>query len=476
MAKTDAARIRDKVGHPIIDGDGHILEIPLVLLDYVKQIAGPEVAERFENRELPETYRGIRSIFWGMPSGPYTIDRATAMLPKLYAERIAESGMDHGIVYSTNVLALQHNRVDEIRQVGHRAINTMFADIFADVGDRLTPSAAIPMYSPAEAIAELDYAIGELGLKAATFGTELRLAPPAVEKDAPHLAKDVERVIPVAMDALEDYDPVWQKARELKVAVASHTSGRGGQGRRASPTNYVFNHLGDFAESANYFCRCLFMDGVTRRFPDINFGFLEGGVGWASQLYNDIIEHWEKRNVEAMKSNLDPSTLDLDLIAEMAQKYGGNILTAEALLDHPKRGGMGGVLKHDIEIDEFKRCEIAEARDIVDLFVEPFYFGCESDDRLNGVAFDKKLNHFDVELKAIYGSDIGHWDVMDMNHCVPDAYELVEMGVMNEDNFRDFVFTNPVTFFTRQNPDFFKGTTVETDVEDFLGARAQAAE
>jgi hypothetical protein len=31
--------------------------------------------------------------------------------------------------------------------------------------------------------------------------------------------------------------------------------------------------------------------GVTRRFPQLNFGFLEGGVGWAVQLFGDLIEH-----------------------------------------------------------------------------------------------------------------------------------------------------------------------------------------
>jgi len=39
-----ATAIRKKIGHPIIDGDGHVVETPIVLLDYVKQIAGSEVA------------------------------------------------------------------------------------------------------------------------------------------------------------------------------------------------------------------------------------------------------------------------------------------------------------------------------------------------------------------------------------------------------------------------------------------------
>ena len=35
-------------------------------------------------------------------------------------------------------------------------------------------------------------------------------------------------------------------------------------------------------------------------------------------------------------------------------------------------------------------------------------------------------------------------------------------------DFRDFVFTNPVTLWTAMNPDFFKGTVVEGAVEKLL--------
>ncbi|MBT4940628.1 MAG: amidohydrolase family protein [Rhodospirillaceae bacterium] len=465
---TEAAKIRKNLNHPIVDGDGHFLEINKVLLDYVKKVAGPDFAEKFDNRKLYWMKTGTKHIFWGQPSGPNSLDRATAMLPNLFAARLDEAGLDFGIVYSTIVLAIMHDTEDEFRQVGHRALNMMMADLFRDVSDRLVPSAGIPMYTPEEALAELDFVVNELGFKAATFGTERRLAPALLAEAAPQLKNTFFEVSPVALDTEHNYDQVWQRCIDLKIAVASHTSSRGNYGRRNSPSNYVFNHIGDFAGGGNYFCRCLFFDGVTRRFPELNFAFLEGGAGWASQLYNDIIEHWEKRNIDAMHANLDPSTLDMDLIAEMAEKYGGNIITREDALAQRQGFRMGGVLDQEIELDEFKRCEIAKKEDIAELFVDPFYFGCEADDRLNAIAFNPKLNHFDRKLKAMFGSDIGHWDVTDMTRVLPDAYEAVENGLMSEDDFRDFTFTNPVMFFAKQNPDFFKGTRVETEVDKLL--------
>ncbi len=472
---TTASEIRAKVGHPIVDGDAHVLESALTLLDYIKQVGGPGIARRYETMDSPWKYHDVRSIFWGMPSGPNSLDRATAMLPKLFRERLDEGGIDVSVVYSTAILPLMHVRDDELRQVGHRALNTMLADIFSEVGDRLIPSAGIPMFSPDEALTELDYAINELGFKAATFGTEVRLAPPEIEANAPELGKYTERVYPVALDALYDYDPVWQRCLDLKIPVACHTAARAGGSRHSSPTNFVFNHLGGFSTSGDYFCRNIFLDGVTRRFPGLNFAFLEGGVGWAAQLYNDLFEHWEKRNLDFMKKNLDPAKLDLDLLSELAEKYGGGIITPDAIREDMKINTMGGFTADDIEIDEFKRCQIKEKKDIYGLFVEPFYFGCEADDAMNAVAFNSNLNHYGAKLKAFFGSDIGHWDVEDMTHCVPSAYKNIEKGLFSEQDFQDFMFTNPVAFFARQNPEFFTGTVIENDVRKLLDTQSEAA-
>jgi predicted TIM-barrel fold metal-dependent hydrolase len=471
--KSKASDIRSKVPHPIVDGDGHILEARLTILDYVKKIAGPEVAVRYENMESPWKHQDCQQIFWGMPSGRQSLDRATAMLPKLYRERLDEAGIDVGIVYSTACLPLMHVRDDEMRQVGHRALNTMLADIFSEVGDRLIMNCVIPMFSPTEAINELNYAVGELGFKAATFGTEVRLPVSQVAQHAPELGKYTERVHPVALDGLYDYDPVWQRCVDLKIPVACHTAARGGGSRHSSPSNFVFNHLGGFSTAADFFCRSIFMDGVTRRFPDLNFAFLEGGVGWAVQLYNDLFEHWEKRNIDFMRSNLDPGKLDTELIREMAAKYGDGILTGDALIGESKTNRMGGILKEEIELDEFRRCKIDKKEDIRDLFAQPFYFGCEADDAMNAVAFNTKINHYGAKLNAFFGSDIGHWDVEDIRDCVPDAYKNVEKGLFSDRDFESFMFANPVNLYTRQNPKFFDGTIIEKEVKEFIRSEAK---
>ena len=42
-----------------------------------------------------------------------------------------------------------------------------------------------------------------------------------------------------------------------------------------------------------------------------------------------------------------------------------------------------------------------------------------------------------VKFKAMMSSDIGHWDVTDMNEVVEEAHELVDHGLITEEDFRD---------------------------------------
>lgn len=94
--------------------------------------------------------------------------------------------------------------------------------------------------------------------------------------------------------------------------------------------------------------------------------------------------------------------------------------------------------------------------------MEKFYFGCEGDDPLNAMAFNPRGIPFDARLKPLYGSDIGHWDVPDMSEIAEEAYELVRHGVIDEKSLRTFLFDNAIRFWTANNPDFFKGTTVQS--------------
>jgi hypothetical protein len=237
----------------------------------------------------------------------------------------------------------------------------------------------------------------------------------------------------LGIDSPHDYDPVRQKCAELGIPPTFH-SGSSSQGLRLSPTNFVQNHIGHFAAAGHAVAKAIFLGGVTRHFPQLNLGFLEGGVGWGAQLFGDLIEHWERRNAKALE-RMDPAKLDRKLLMDLVLKYGYDDM-AEALRardGYPNPGAhLTGGRGH---LDDFAACKITRKGDWIELYAKPYYFGCEADDRMNVCAFSH-ANPFGAQLNAIYRSDTGHFDVIDMREPLPEAWELVEDGLITKDNFR----------------------------------------
>lgn len=88
------ADIRAKLNHPVVDADGHMIETTFAVLDFVKQAGGPEIAARYEKVMRSDDAGRNRNAVWVGNSGPASIDRATAMLPKLLRARLDEAGID----------------------------------------------------------------------------------------------------------------------------------------------------------------------------------------------------------------------------------------------------------------------------------------------------------------------------------------------------------------------------------------------
>jgi hypothetical protein len=184
---TKAAKLRAQLGHPVIDADGHLIETAPVVkrffLDFVKESGGAELMARFEavggidyddtvlrpwGRLGDAERRAIwatRPPWWSLPAAN-TLDRATAHLPGLLHRRLDDLGIDFAVLYPSRTLTTTAIKDAEVRQVACRALNTLNAEIYAEFSDRMTVVAHIPMHTPEEAIAELEYAVGELGFKA----------------------------------------------------------------------------------------------------------------------------------------------------------------------------------------------------------------------------------------------------------------------------------------------------------------------
>src|SRR6266849_6570943 len=261
------------------------------------------------------------------------------------------------------------------------------------------------------------------GLRVIMMGGLIRRPIPALADEHPEASQFVEWYDVIGIDSEHDYDPVWAKCRELKIAPSFHNGARSIL-LRNSPSNFCYNHIG----------------------------------------------HCEKRHRNAHE-NTNPARLDHAALLALAEKYGQRLLLQAVQRGEGLDGngnGTGGVE----DLDDYSCCQITRKEDIRDLFVPRYYFGCEADDPLNAWAFNGKANPMGARLNALFSSDIGHFDVPDMTEVVPEAYELVEDGLLDVDDFRDFMFANAVRFWGEVNPDFFKGTVVEKQAAEVLGRKA----
>ena len=48
VKSTASSKLRARLGHPVIDGDAHIIECPFVLPDVLKMVGGSDLVKRFD--------------------------------------------------------------------------------------------------------------------------------------------------------------------------------------------------------------------------------------------------------------------------------------------------------------------------------------------------------------------------------------------------------------------------------------------
>ncbi|MGP1614468.1 MAG: amidohydrolase family protein, partial [Pollutimonas bauzanensis] len=484
--------VKAGLNHPVIDTDVHVNDYTPVLEDYVQQYGGGQLVDalrkvlgsRFNTRSNGKDWyeqtqqerrhhRTLRSPWWARVTRN-TLDLATYTLPELLNERLAEQGADYSVLFPNDVLA-PLGAGKEYRQALHRAINHFHADQYRKYSDRLTPVAGIPLHTPQEGIEELEFAVKTLGLKVINIAGGVRRPIPAIAEkypaaEHPDVARHASYTDFYGIDSEYDYDPFWAKVVELGVPVTTHYGSQGWTGRH-SISNYMYNHIGHFADGSQAFAKALFFGGVTRRFPKLRVALLEGGADWGSHVFTHLLDRGEKRNRHAVQ-NYNPAHADLDLLEDLFHRYGQDLIKGRKLDKATLlRDSLGrSALPHsrepnEDEIDDFALAGIEAPEDIKTRWVDSFYFGSEADDRSVAAAFNDKLNPLGAKVNAIWSSDIGHWDVPDLTEPLAESWDLVEQGVIGPADFKAWVFDNPYRLYTEANPDFFAGTAVQRKLD-----------
>jgi predicted TIM-barrel fold metal-dependent hydrolase len=293
----------------VIDTDVHAVDFFPGLSEYIDRFAGPAAVDTFRKSlgylvrspggtwydlspEQRRNFRAVRPPWWGSPA-ENTLDLATAALPELLYQRLEDLGVDFGVVFPNLSLgAIFFSGEGELRLNLAKAVNAYNADLYRPYGDRLTPVAVIPLHTPQEGVEALEHAAG-LGFKAALIPGSVRRPIKGYAdkvKDHPDAARALTWLDFFGLDSEYDYDPFWARAVELGIPLTTHSGSQGWEAR-SSISNYQFNHIGHFAQASDALAKSLFFGGVTRRFPKLRVGLLEGGAAWGAQLWNDTNPH-----------------------------------------------------------------------------------------------------------------------------------------------------------------------------------------
>ena len=336
MSPTSAA-IRRSLSHPVIDIDGHTAEYFPALAPYLEQeglaLDHPALARllpaylgpdhdvaRDGRRRAGADARGPRPVVERTgPEHDRPRDRAVPRTALRTARR-ARSRLQRRVPEPGSRVPAHvgGRRAGAARAARSTAATPRRSRRYAD---RLAPVAAIPMHTPGR---------GRRRARVRGRGARVQVGPVRRVRAAPDRRRrgdrparravgDVAR--PVRPRQRVRLRPGVGRPRRSSASRSPSTRASSGSSPRRSISSYMYNHLGSLAEGQHSLAKSLFLGGVTRRFPGMNFAFLEGGVAWAAMLYSDIIGHWEKRNIDALRAQLDPALVDRDLMLEYIGKY-----------------------------------------------------------------------------------------------------------------------------------------------------------
>ena len=134
-----SAAIRAKLDHPIIDSDGHLIEVTPVLYDYIRAEGGEQALAKYKaaiephwthlSSEERRDGRVTANTWWLAPT-KNGLDRATAMIPRLLSERLDDLGLDFSVLYPSAGLLYPRWADEDVRRVSCRAYNRYVADAY----------------------------------------------------------------------------------------------------------------------------------------------------------------------------------------------------------------------------------------------------------------------------------------------------------------------------------------------------------
>ena len=293
-----------KNGFKMIDAELHVMEP----VDLWERYIDPEFRERAPRR-MNERRWDIRTIVEGEVMAamsdynfPAISDAEESALAERYAAEIVANfdaasqlnamdneGLDLAVLYPTSGMFITaKNGMDpRFADAACRAYNNWLYD-YTQEGDpkRMFGAAAVSPHDVESAVVEARRSVKALAFRSIFLRPNMYNGKPWHD---PY------------------YDPLWAEIQELGVPVGFHeTTGSRmpAAGADRFPDDLGIAHIATHSIEQMMACMDIIMGGVMERFPNLQFGFLEGQCGWLPFWLDRMDEHYEWRHPYGEMQNL----------------------------------------------------------------------------------------------------------------------------------------------------------------------------
>lgn len=242
-----------------VDADGHVIENAVEIFQYLE---APFDKMRTPLNILPDGDKFHSPSVQSANPAPGAFEPADAAKWTSFMDL---TGTDWAVLYPTRGLFYGRIVFEEWAIAYARAYNNWLHDKFVKESPRLRGIALLPMQVVDEAVAELRRCVRDLGMVGGMIPSN-------------GLIKHI---------ASREYWPLYEAAEELGCVLAVH----GGNYERLG-----FDTMSNFPASRALGMPIpllsgmtgMIVDGVLDRFPDLHFGFMEGGTAWIPLLIDRL--------------------------------------------------------------------------------------------------------------------------------------------------------------------------------------------
>lgn len=280
----------------MVSADGHVQEPKDVFQsrmpeEYWPRLPGVEVDQKGTQFQKTEGFRPLKINKFKM-EGEDALRNASGRDPSKRLEELALDGVDAEILFPNLGLTIWATPDAKFSQLMCRAWNEWAWEAYGPYNDRLSPMACIAAADIEGAIAEIQRC-AKLGFRGLAF-------PCKPVWGAPNHA-DLNYNLP-------EFDPLWACVQDVDLPITFHVSTgrdpRTSRGNGGAVINYAVHSLAPTMEPIANICA----SGVLDRFPKIQFGTIEAGIGWVAwtlqALDEAYLKHhmWRRPKLELMPS------------------------------------------------------------------------------------------------------------------------------------------------------------------------------